>query len=65
MRMQGWKTWVGGIGFICTGVGTIISAVNFETWVFDGDQLTTGVGMVFAGFAAIGLGHKVEKGQIQ
>ena len=64
MKMQGWKTWVAGIGFIATGIGTVISGIDFETWVFDGDKLTEGVGLIFAGFAAVGIGHKLEKGPL-
>ena len=65
--MGGWKTWVGGIGIIASGVGLItatIVAEKFELAELAAGMalISKGVGIIAAGFAAIGLGHKLEKG---
>ena len=60
MKMTGWKTWVGGIGLILSGAGAILVSFNFETMTF-GEGLNQGLAMIGAGFAALGIGHKIEK----
>ena len=56
--MKGWKTWVGGIGLIATGVGSIAAEVVNDT--YDMPTILKGCALIGAGFAAIGLGHKQE-----
>lgn len=60
MRMTGWKTWAGGIGLILTGAGTILTSFDFETMTF-GPGLNEGLALIGTGFAALGIGHKIEK----
>ena len=60
MKMTGWKTWVAGIGSMVAGVGTIISALGSDMPA--GDGISSGIGMIVAGLAVIGIGHKIEKG---
>ena len=59
--MKGWKTKVGAIGLVLTGIGTVIGGIDFETFAVDSDKLTTGFGMIGAGLTAFGIGHKIEK----
>lgn len=56
--MTGWKTWVGGIGGILAGLALIADGVVNN---FDFSKISQGVLAVSAGFAAIGIGHKIEK----
>lgn len=63
MRMQGWKTWAGGLSLILAGIGEILGSVDFETWTFS-DRLNAGILMIGNGLALIGIGHKVEKGTV-
>jgi len=61
--MKGWKTWVGGITLIVSGIGAILTSVDWETFTVDGDLVNEGIALIGAGFAAIGVGHKIEKGK--
>lgn len=63
MRMQGWKTWAGGLSLILAGLGQIIGSMDFETFTF-GEGLNAGILMIGNGLAVIGIGHKVEKGTV-
>jgi hypothetical protein len=62
--MKGWKTWVGGIGMIATGIGSLANAILND---FDPVAIKESAVMIAAGFSsfggltAIGLGHKIEK----
>lgn len=60
--MGGWKTWVAGIGTICTGLGMIAAGVTAEP--MDLDLIVKGVTTVMAGLAIIGIGHKIEKNKL-
>lgn len=61
--MKGWKTWVGGIGVIAGGIAIGTHGVLNN---FDLDEITKAIALISAGFAAIGIGHKIEKiGKIQ
>lgn len=55
--MTGWKTKVGGIGMILTGAGMVASGL------VDGDfeRIVEGITLAAAGFATLGIGHKIEK----
>lgn len=57
--MGGWKTWAGSILAISTGIGMVAKEVVDGT--FDFGKITTGIGMVAGGLAALGIGHKVDK----
>ena len=48
--MQGWKTWLSGIGAIVYGVILII-----------GGHAEQGVTLILSGLGIIGIGHKIEK----
>lgn len=60
--MQGWKTKYGAVGLILTGVATCLTAVTMEPLSIDGEKFTAGCGMITGGLAAMGIGHKIEKG---
>jgi hypothetical protein len=55
--MTGWKTKLGGVSMILTGLGLVIKGV-VET---EGDSITEGISLLGMGFAALGIGHKIEK----
>lgn len=59
--MQGWKTWIGVLGFFITYV-----AANYLGVDMDAAQAQSGsfIELVKAGFgvlAVVGIGHKIEK----
>lgn len=55
--MKGWKTWLGAIGSISTGIGIIVHCLTSG----DYNQFTVGMFAISGGITAIGLGHKIEK----
>ena len=57
--MKGWKTLAGGIGLIASGIGLIAKEIVEGT--FNYEAIMNGVSLIGAGFAAIGLGHKIQK----
>ena len=57
--MEGWKTKLGGIGGILSGLAIIAAAFTAQT--FDYQTIITGLLAISGGFAAIGLGHKADK----
>ena len=57
--MKGWKTKASGIAGILGGIVTILNAVTGEA--FSLEQIQIGWGMIVAGGAVIGIGHKIEK----
>ena len=59
MNMTGWKTKAGGIGLILSGAGSVIG--GFVADPMNGDMIIAGIGLIGAGFAALGIGHKIEK----
>ena len=63
--LSGYKTLIGGIGLIASGVGMILSAITWEPFQVNGEKITEGVGIIGLGFAAFGLGHKTEKGPVK
>lgn len=59
LEMTGWKSKVGGIGAICTGVGMIAAGLVGEKFNFD--LIKEGLVIVSGGFAVLGVAHKIEK----
>ena len=63
--MGGYKTWVAGFGLIATGAGMVLSAIlpalGGDLVGVDWPTVQSGIAMMGAGLAAIGLGHKIEK----
>ena len=59
-QMKGWKTWLGGLALVLSGAGVAVVGVTQD---FDMDKVTQGLAMIGAGFAAWGIGHKIEKAQ--
>ncbi len=55
--MKGWKTKLGGVSMILTGLGMAIKGLLEG----EGDSITEGVSLLGMGLAAIGIGHKIEK----
>lgn len=63
-KMSGWKTKVGGIGMIASGVAGLANAVvnDFDPVAIKESVLLIVAGVTaFGGLAAIGIGHKIEK----
>ncbi len=58
--MSGWKTKAGGIGMILTGAGAILASVSGADG-FSYESIQGGIGMITAGLAVLGIGHKIEK----
>ena len=55
--MSGWKTKIGGVLAILTGaVGYAITFFGYQ-----GLSLDVALGLISAGFVALGLGHKFDK----
>ena len=57
--MKGWKTWTGAIGVFAGGVVMLASGVTAEP--FNPDQVWQGIVVCAGAFAAVGIGHKIEK----
>lgn len=57
--MEGWKTKLGGVGAVLTGIGLIIAGVLADP--MDGTKIIEGIAAISAGFVALGLGHKADK----
>ena len=55
--MEGWKTSTGGVLAIVTGV--VGYAITF--FGYQGLSLDVALGLISAGFVALGLGHKFDK----
>lgn len=55
--LSGWKTYIGGAGFICAGIADILIPV-YEGTIIDWN---TALGLIFGGIAIIGGGHKLQK----
>ena len=66
-KLDGWKTYLGGIGFMLSGAGMLIAdAVKIETGAdaiafISAIPAHPGTASFLAGFTAVGIGHKVEK----
>ena len=60
--MTGWKTKVGAIGSIASGVVIIAQAIVVAEGSLDFDKIMDGLVLIAAGFAVFGIGHKIEKG---
>ena len=58
--MGGWITWSSAIAMFFTGIATIISAINFETFTL-GEEFNQGVAMILMAGGMVGIGRKVEK----
>ena len=67
--MSGYKTWIGGLGLIASGAGTVLTgilpALSGDLAGVDWPTVQAGIAMMGLGFSAIGLGHKMEKGPIK
>ena len=61
--MGGWVTWTSALSMALTGIGTVISSINFETWTI-GEGFNEGIVMITAALGMIGIGRKVEKSKI-
>ena len=59
--MKGWKTKVGGIGSIASGVVLIAQALVVAEGSVDFSRIQEGIVLIVAGFAVLGIGHKIEK----
>jgi hypothetical protein len=57
--MGGWKTWVGGLGIIFSGLSLAMAGVVSDPMNFD--HVMQGLALAGTGLAAIGIGHKIEK----
>lgn len=63
--MKGWKTWTGVIGAVLTGIAVQYLGVDAGVVSDTTDKvmdLLEAAQVAFAGLAAIGIGHKLEKG---
>jgi len=58
-NMTGWKTWVAGIGGICSGIGISISGLLSDP--LDPQKIYEGILIIAGGLGLIGIGHKIEK----
>ena len=56
--MTGWKTKLGGLALILSGLGLGLVGISEG---FDMDKLVQAGAMIGAGFTALGIGHKIEK----
>lgn len=54
--MKGWKTKTGSIGMILVALGTMANQAAQGDFDF-----TQPLAMLFAGFTALGIGHKIDK----
>ena len=61
MKMQGWKTWAGAAALFISGVGQILSSIDWETWTVDGDGINAGIIQIGMALGLVGIGHKIEK----
>jgi len=60
--LDGYKTYIAGIGVICTGIAMIATALTPDAMSqIDPQKIYEGLVMVGGGLAAIGLGHKLDK----
>ena len=60
-KLDGYKTIIGGVGFIMTGGLSIIRIMFPDLTHFPDMPIGEALASIFAGFAAIGLGSKAEK----
>ena len=60
-QMSGWKTKVGGIGFILVGVLGLVRIAFPDLNQLPDADIGTALGEIAAGFAALGIGHKADK----
>ncbi len=54
--MGGWKTWIGGLSLIFSGLALALKEIKEGTYSFQ-----EAVVLIGQGFAVIGIGHKIEK----
>lgn len=59
--MKGWKTWAGAIGIFCSGIVLLATGLTAEP--LDPVKCWEGVTICAGAFAAVGIGHKIEKNQ--
>lgn len=57
--LVGWKTKLGGVGVMLTGLGVMIAGVVSDP--VSVEMILTGLGTLSAGMVAVGLGDKVAK----
>jgi hypothetical protein len=57
--ISGYKTYIAGVGMICTGLGMIAAALTADHFFIE--ALWEGVGVVAAGFGMMGFRHAIEK----
>jgi len=56
--LTGYKTKLGAAGLILTGLARIANSLSEG---FNWSEISEGIGIVAAGFAAWGIGHKIER----
>lgn len=59
LKMEGWKTKLGGVGTILSGLAILAGVLSGDS--VNINQLAEAALVVFAGLGAIGLGHKLDK----
>ncbi len=57
--ISGYKTYIAGVGMICTGLGMMASALVADHFFIE--ALWEGVGVIAAGFGMMGFRHALEK----
>jgi hypothetical protein len=57
--LSGWKTWLGVISAVLGGIGLMAHGAAGDK--INVDELMAGLAMLSGAFAALGIGHKVEK----
>ena len=57
--LTGYKTKLGAAGLVLTGLARI--AQTLSEGGFNWPEISEGIGLVAAGFAAWGIGHKIER----
>ena len=58
--LDGWKTYIAGVGLMLTGAGMMAAAATKEGG-FNFNDMSDGIKMFLAGLATVGIGHKLEK----
>ena len=61
--LDGYKTYIAGIGVIFTGLAMIADGLATEP--VDTQKIYNGILTISAGLAACGIGHKLDKGKTE
>ncbi|MHA2068294.1 MAG: hypothetical protein ACXABY_28360 [Candidatus Thorarchaeota archaeon] len=57
--LDGYKTYIAGVGMICTGIGMVCTALVAE--YFDAEAVWEGVTVIAGGFGMMGFRHALTK----